>query len=228
MPVPTEPVPTHWRQGRHLLDGPAGAMEVLVDAPAGAAPRGVAIVGHPQPLLGGSALHKVPHVLARATADSGWLVVRPNFRGVGQSAGGHDAGDGETGDLLWLAGALRADFPCLPLALVGFSFGAFVQARVAAALQRTGHPANAVFLAGLPDGPVAGGRHYDTPRGLVHARVAHGEHDERVPLAAVLDWARPTGQAVAVVPGTDHFFTGHLPALRELLLDTLARVGISD
>ena len=53
-----------FRPGTQSVEGPAGAMEVLVDAPGGA-PYGIAVVAHPQPLLGGSALHKVPHLLAR-------------------------------------------------------------------------------------------------------------------------------------------------------------------
>jgi alpha/beta superfamily hydrolase len=72
--------------GTQLVDGPVGAMEVVFDAPA-RTPRGVAIVAHPQPLLGGSATHKIPQLLARALRDDGWLVARPNFRGVGASQG---------------------------------------------------------------------------------------------------------------------------------------------
>lgn len=72
--------------GAQLRDGPVGAMEVLFDLPKTTA-LGVAVVAHPQPLLGGTALHKVPQLLARALCDAGWLVARPNFRGVGRSAG---------------------------------------------------------------------------------------------------------------------------------------------
>jgi alpha/beta superfamily hydrolase len=73
-------------------------------------------------------------------------------------------------------------------------------------------------LAGMPFGEVDGGRCYDTPAGLPDALVVHGERDERVPLQAVLDWARPQSQPVVVVPGADHFFTGRLPLLRGLVL----------
>lgn len=203
--------------GPQQLDGPAGAMEILLDLPAGAR-AGVAVVAHPQPLLGGHAGHKVPQVLARGLCEAGWLVVRPNFRGVGRSAGTHDAGAGETDDLRWLADTLCASLPGERLALVGFSFGAFVQARVARALADEGRPAWRTCLAGVPSGEVAGGRRYDTPDGLPDTLVIHGERDERVPLAAVLDWARPATQPVVVVPGADHFFTGRLPLLRTLVL----------
>ncbi len=204
------------------LPGAAGTIEVLVDAPGTALPRGVALVAHPQPLLGGSAHHKVPHLLARTLREMGWLAARPNFRGVGQSGGTHDEGRGECDDLHSVSRALQAAFGGLPLALVGFSFGAFVQSQVAHRLAQEGHAPQAVMLAGMPAGVVAGGRVYDPGPAIPRTLVVHGEHDERVPLASVLDWARPQGQPVVVVPGADHFFTGRLPALRELMQVHLA------
>ena len=204
-----------------LVDGPAGAMEVVVDAPSDP-PRGIAVVAHPQPLLGGSARHKIPHLLARAMRDVGWLVTRPNFRGVGASEGTHDGGIGETDDVLALIARLREAHPDLPLALVGFSFGAFVQSRAARKLADRGEPARRVVLAGLPVGEVEGQRRYAPEGGLSDALIVHGENDERVPLSAVLDWARPQSQPVVVVPGADHFFTGRLPVLRSLVLSHLA------
>jgi len=206
--------------GPQLLDGPVGAIEVVFDLPPGA-PIGIAIVAHPQPLLGGHAMHKVPQLLAHALRDAGWRVARPNFRGVGRSAGRHDDGIGETDDVLAMCDTLRGEWPGLRLALVGFSFGAFVQARVARALAERGAPAWRTCLAGLPFGEVDGGRRYETPDGLPDALVVHGEHDERVPLHAVLDWARPQTQPVVIVPGADHFFTGRLPLLRSLVLSHL-------
>ena len=207
--------------GARLIDGPAGPMEVLVDLPK-RPPAGTAVVAHPQPLLGGSATHKIPQLLARALADAGWRVVRPNFRGVGRSAGAHDEGGGETDDLVALCGLLRSALPGQRLALLGFSFGAFVQARAARRLADAGEPAWRVVLAGMPFGE-AGGRTYSTPDGIADALVVHGEVDDRVPLRAILDWARPTVQPVVVVPGADHFFSGRLHVLRALVLSHLAR-----
>lgn len=206
--------------GSQLIDGPAGAIEVLVDPP-NRALAGVVVIAHPQPLLGGHAQHKVPQVLARGLSEAGWLVVRPNFRGVGHSAGTHDAGDGGTEDLLSLSLALQADAAVPRLALVGFSFGAFVQARVARRLADLGRPASCTCLAGMPFGEVEGGRRYATPDGIPDALVVHGDRDERVPLRAVFDWARPQSQPVVVVPGADHFFTGKLHVLRSLVVNHL-------
>lgn len=207
-----------------MLEGPAGQIESLVDAPAGT-PCGLALVAHPQPLLGGSARHKIAHLLARAARDLGWLSLRPNFRGVGQSDGQHDRGDAETDDLLAVVAQMRGSHPALPLALIGFSFGAFVQSRVARRLADAGMPAAFVGLAGLPVGEVEGKRSYATgpvPSGTL---VVHGELDPQVPLGAILQWARPQALPVVVVPGADHFFAGRLPALRSLFVSHLSNVS---
>lgn len=209
------------RSGACFADGPVGRIEMLVDVPRGEA-LGLALIAHPQPLQGGTAQHKIVQLLARALADAGWLVVRPHFRGVAGSAGVHDAGLGETEDLLALHRQLRAARPELRCALLGFSFGAFVQARVASALLAANAAPWRICLAGMPSGEVEGGRRYDTPTELPDALVVHGELDTRVPLGAVLDWARPQGRPVVVVPGADHFFTGRLHILRQLVLNHLS------
>jgi len=218
--------------GAHVLELPHGHLEVLIDPPQpfqAASPdppsssdrKGLAVVLHPQPLLGGSARHKVPDYLAKGLAAQGWAVLRPNFRGVGQSTGVHDEGRGESDDVLALVQQLQRQHPNDRLALVGFSFGAFVAARVCHALHAAGHPPWRTGLLGMPSGEVPAGRRYDTPTHLPHALVVHGELDESVPLASVMDWARPASQPVVVVPGADHFFTGRLPLLRELVLNHL-------
>lgn len=207
-----------WQQeGAQLLPGPTGIIEAFFDQPARPA-CGLALVAHPQPLLGGDARHKVPQFLSHALREAGWLAVRPNFRGVGRSEGTHDAGMGETDDLWAVLQLLQAEIPALPVVLVGFSFGAFVQARLARRLADAGRPAWRTFLAGMPFGTVEAGRVYDTPDGLPDALVVHGEQDLQVPLDAVLAWARPGGHPVVVVPGVGHFFTGRLPMLRSLLM----------
>jgi alpha/beta superfamily hydrolase len=47
--------------------------------------------------------------------------------------------------------------------------------------------------------------------------VLHGEQDDTVPLASVLDWARPQFLPVTVIPGVEHFFHGQLPLLKTLV-----------
>lgn len=200
-----------------LLAGPVGNIEVLVDAPAGT-PLGVAVVAHPHPLQGGTASHKVPHQMAKALVAGGYVVVRPNFRGVGQSEGVHDSGLGEADDLLHIIHHSRQTYPGR-LLLAGFSFGAFVMARAVAALTKESIELDGVMLVGTPWGTVDGQRAYETPPVPAGTLVIHGEQDERVPLAAVFDWVRPQALPVVVVPGADHFFTGKLGVLGRLVTD---------
>lgn len=204
-----------------LFQGPAGAIEVLLDAPPGR-PRGIALVAHPHPLEGGNAQHKIPLTLARLFQRHGWLAARPNFRGVGASEGAHDAGDGETEDLLAVIDALRRDHPDAELALAGFSFGAYVQARVARRLADGGAAPACTVLVGIPSGTVTTQRIYDTPAVPPGALVVHGEADPVVPLASVLDWARPQRLPVVVLPGANHFLTGSMTAFTAVVERHLA------
>lgn len=122
-------------------------MGLLIDVPP-REPVGHLILGHTQPLLGGHAGHKLPQFLARAFCAAGWLVLRPNFRGVGRSTGSHAQGRGEAEDVLALHAQLSTQRPGQRTALVGFSFGTFAMAHVA---RCAGHctPGWRVCLAGM-------------------------------------------------------------------------------
>jgi uncharacterized protein len=204
-------------EGSSLIEGPIGPIEVFFDKPKNDL-KGLAIVTHPQPLLGGNAQHKIPQLLARGVAETGWLVARPNFRGVGKSVGIHDNGIGETEDILSLCDAMLNTYPNQKLALIGFSFGSFVQACVARKLLDLGKTAHRVCLIGMPFGEVEGGRFYATPDAIPNTLVVHGEFDKQVSLQSVLNWARPQHQPVTVIPGADHFLAGRLSLLRSLVL----------
>lgn len=207
---------------RLFIAGPAGQLEVLADAPADA-PRGIAVVAHPHPSQGGNAEHKIPQLLARVLQAHGFLTLRPNYRGVGQSEGQYDDGNGETDDVLAVIRHLRAEHPDLPLALAGFSFGGFVQARAAARLAADGEAIAHLILTGMPAGALSETLSYDTPPVPAHTLVVHGEADERVPLINVFTWARPQELPVVVLPGAGHFFTGKLPGLKQAVEGYLRR-----
>ena len=197
-----------------LIDGPVGQIELLIDHPAGP-PKGVVLVSHPQPLLGGSPRHIVPLTLARQMCAAGWQVVRPSFRGVGQTQGAHDEGIGEAEDSIAVVRYLTQAMPQLPVALVGFSFGAYVFARVACALEGQLH---AVALLGLPVDNVPGGRYYEPLPVPTDCLLLHGEHDEMAPLANLLQWAGPQQRAVSVYAGANHFFKGCLGRAAEQVI----------
>ena len=198
-----------------LIDGPAGAIELIVDNPG--APRGIALVCHPHPLFGGTNTNKVTQTLARTFAALGYVALRPNFRGVGQSAGTHDDGRGECEDMLVVIDEAKRRFGDLPVALAGFSFGAYVQTRVAQALAEANHPAQRLVLVGTAAGHVEGARQYAAKAVAADTIVIHGAADTTVPLANVLAWAEPLELPVIVIAGADHFFHRRLQLIRDIV-----------
>jgi len=198
-----------------LLDGPAGKIEVILENPG--APKGIALIGHPHPLFGGANTNKVAQTLARTLVQLGYAALRPNFRGVGQSEGSHDEGHGEADDMLVVLEFAKERFGHLPVVLAGFSFGAYVQAKVAARLAEAGHPAQRLVLVGTASGHVEGARQYNTSAVAADTIVIHGSKDETVPLENVLAWAEPMDLPVVVVAGADHFFHRRLHVLKDII-----------
>ena len=204
---------------KFTLTGHAGSMECLLDLPA-EAPRGIALVAHPHPLYGGTMDNKVAATLARTFVALGYVAARFNFRGVGASEGVHDEGIGETDDMLVMLEHMQARYPGLPVALSGFSFGTFVQARLQQRLAAEGRPAERLVLVGTAAGkwPVP-----DVPADTI---LIHGEVDDTITLTQVLDWARPQDIPVIVIPGADHFFHRKLGHIKNLVIQ-LWRCGRS-
>jgi alpha/beta superfamily hydrolase len=186
---------------REFIAGPAGRIECAVDGPEGQ-PKGLALIAHPHPLYGGTLDNKVVQTLARAFVELGYESWRPNFRGVGATEGTHDEGRGELEDLAAIVAQLKPE----RLALAGFSFGAGVQVMLAQRVK-----AERLVLIG-----VAATR-FQLPKVEPGTLVIHGENDETVPLATVLDWARPQDLPVVLVPGADHFFHRKLHIIRGLV-----------
>ena len=185
-----------------MVNGPAGAIEVVLNVP-GPSPRGLALVCHPHPLQGGTLDNKVVQTLAKTLFALRYAAVRFNFRGVGRSAGSFDEGVGETEDALAVLAFARRRFgESLPVALAGFSFGSFVQTRVAERVQ-----AERLVLIGPAVNRFAVGNV------AADSIVIHGEEDDVVPLADVFAWARPQQLPIVVFPGCGHFFHGRLPQL---------------
>jgi len=175
--------------------------------------RGIALVAHPHPLYGGTMDNKVVTTLAKTFSRLGLAAFRLNFRGVGQSAGEFDQGIGETGDMLALADHARRELGNLPILLAGFSFGGYVQTRVLEQVEAQ----RLVLVAPAVKRFEVGAVPADT-------LVIHGEQDEVVPLADVLDWARPQNLPLTVVPGAGHFFHGQLNLLARIVSDTCLRL----
>eukprot|EP01034_Spumella_vulgaris_P026759 gene26759-33388_t len=212
-----EIVESHLQNGQVVERlGASGVIEALRDAPAEGDVRGTAVIAHPHPLFGGSMQNKVVQTLARAFVQCGWQAIRFNFRGVGASAGRYDEGRGEAADMLAL---IEQVVPQGPIALAGFSFGAFVTSHVAQALGDARRPEKLVLVGTAASrfavAPIASELHERT-------LVLHGEQDDTVPLSSVMDWARPQTLPITVIPGVEHFFHGQLPLLKALVMRHLS------
>jgi uncharacterized protein len=195
--------------------GPAGPLETRLEFPGGDAPRVFGVACHPHSLYGGTMDNKVTHVLARAMNECGAPVFRFNFRGVGASGGQFDNGRGEADDLAAVVAEGRRRFPDAALWLGGFSFGAFVALRAAAALSPVKLVAVAPPVARFELGSVA---HPDCDWML-----AQGDADDVVPPEAVLAWAAAQTRKprLHVLKGAGHFFHGKLHELKPLVIDFL-------
>ena len=206
------------------LVGAAGVIEAARDVPRDAeqASRGVAVIAHPHPLFGGTMDNKVVQTLARAFIACGWTAVRFNFRGVGASTGTHDEGRGEAEDY---RAVIEQVAPEGPLAIAGFSFGAFVAINALQSVWSV-RDVRQVVLVGASVARVV-------PPALpieAHERtlVVHGEADDTVPFPALMDWARPQTLPVTVIPAGGHFFHGQLPLLKNLVVRHLRADGRAD
>jgi uncharacterized protein len=178
---------------------------MVLTAPEGE-PKGLALIAHPHPLHGGTLDNKVVQTLARAFTALSFVAFRFNFRGVGESEGVFDNGAGEIEDMLAVASEARREFPALPLALGGFSFGGYVAAESA----RTLGPSGMVLIAPAVD-------RFTVPAVPSGTLVVHGEEDDVVPLQDLLKWAKPQQLPVVVFPGAGHFFHGMLIPLQSLV-----------
>jgi len=189
-----------------FLKGPAGRLEAILWTPVRTdSPSLAAVICHPHPLFGGTMHNKVVYNAAKTMDALGVPVLRFNFRGAGLSAGEHDKGRGEQGDVQAGLDFLAAQFPSVPLLLAGFSFGSVVGLRVGCRDARVseligiGIPVNGSDFSFLADCP--------KPKLLVHGSNdkfgARKKVEETV--AALAGENR-----LVVVEDADHFFAGHL------------------
>ncbi len=208
------------RTEQSSCQGGAGVIEIIVDHPEGP-PAGWALVLHPHPLHGGTRDNKVVTTVARACVQHGLLAIRPNFRGVGGSAGVFDQAVGETADMVKCVEHVFKTWPQAtagPWVLAGFSFGSAVAAQLYAELGDRGMPLPVrVLLVGC-----AVERFRYRPLSMPsNTLMVHGERDEVVPLAEGMDFARAHQLALTVIPDAGHFFHGKLLILRQVVQSCL-------
>jgi alpha/beta superfamily hydrolase len=196
------------------LHGAAGNLECARDLPnqeSFPSPHGIALIGHPHPLFGGTMDNKIVVTLARTFNALGYVTFRMNFRGVGTSEGQHDEGCGEADDMMLLYEHARQQYPEVPVALSGFSFGTYIQTQLHQRLSERQTPAERLVLIGAAPGK------WNLPNVPGDTIVIHGEEDETIPLSNVMDWARPQDLPVIVIPGADHFFHRRLHHIKNIV-----------
>lgn len=195
-----------------MLPGPAGALEAVVEPadPAVPAQPIIAVVCHPLSIDGGSMNNKVVTTTARALRELGIATLRFNFRSVGASEGAFDRGVGESDDLRAVVEWVREHNPGTQLWLAGFSFGAYVTFKNAAALRAD------ALISIAPPVAKRGWDFEGVPLPQVPWLVLMGEADEIVPPQSVFDWIDGLAVPPELVrfPDTGHFFHRKLIDLR--------------
>lgn len=206
------------RPEKLVIQGPAGALQAVVEEPAGHSGGAFAVVCHPHPLHGGTLDNKVVHTLARTFQELGVPTVRFNFRGVGTSEGAFAHGIGETDDALAVVEWGRSRWPGAVPWLAGFSFGGVVAIRAARQVQPQRLVTVSPAVGRIETGEVA----VDCPW-----LVIQGDADDVVEPQAVIDWAArlPKAPEVAILPGAGHFFHGRLHDLHDTVVAFINKVS---
>ena len=195
-----------------FIDGPVGRLEAILERPGEGLLEGCAVICHPHPQHGGTMHNKVAHMLARAFVRSGFEALRFNFRGTERSEGIYDNGIGELDDTLAALHWLSDRHPDLPIWLAGFSFGAAMAVKAAAAEPVDGliavAPAISRFAQGLKTQPKC------------PWLIVQGDEDELVDIEETIDWvdSLEPGPELLVIPGGEHFFHGRLTELRDAVM----------
>jgi alpha/beta superfamily hydrolase len=196
----------------HLLPGPAGKLEALLEEPEDRDPVEAALVCHPHPQHGGTMHNKVVYRMARGLRRAGCVVLRFNYRGVNLSEGSYDRGIGETEDARAALSWLRSRYPGLPYTLAGFSFGSRVILRLGCELPDV----RRLVVVGFP---TRYERAYLTTCKLpkIFVQSTNDEHGPRPEFEAMYSDV-PEPKHLVWVPAEDHFFKGALVEFEEAMV----------
>lgn len=202
-----------------FLEGPAGGLEAVLWTPTTLVPpKLAAVVCHPHPLFGGTMHNKVVYQVAKSLDALGIPVLRFNFRGAGKSAGVHDRGIGERGDVRAALDFLAGEFPSTPLLVAGFSFGCWVGLAVGCSDARVG----ALIGLGAPvnNSDFSYLRDCSKPKLFVQGQNdEHGDANKVRTLVASL----PGENRLEIIPHADHFFAGQLTHVDHTITASLRR-----
>jgi len=205
--------------GNLFIPTPHGRLEAILKGPRGPI-RGAALVLHPHPLFGGTMHNKVVFRAAAALNEAGLLVLRINFRGVGQSTGKHDEGRGEREDVRAGLDYLAENYPGQEITLCGFSFGARVGLEVGMTDPRVGK----LISIGTPVDNYEFGFLAECTKPIF---FVHGDRDEFGNAERLRDLTAKlkTPAELQIIPGAGHFFDDQLDELKRVITDWVRRSG---
>jgi alpha/beta superfamily hydrolase len=193
-----------------------GQLEAILKEPRDVPAKGVALVLHPHPLGGGTMHNKVVFRAAAALNDAGLTTLRINFRGVGQSSGVHDFGNGELEDVKAGLDYLAQNYPGQSITVCGFSFGARMGMEIGSNDERV----KLLISIGTPLSKYEFDFLKDCRKPLL---LVHGDRDEFGDVEELRALVNSISDRVpvklVVIPGTGHFFEGHLDELKTAVYD---------
>ena len=204
-----------------FISGRGVRLEAIVREPRDHRPRGAAVLCHPHPAYGGTMDNRVIYRAAKAVQAAGLTALRFNFRGAGGSTGSYDEGVGEKDDVVAAIEWLQEKYPRRPLALVGFSFGAWVGLEVGCpdprikALVGLGLPLNFYNFDFLAEN--------EKP-----ALYIVGTQDEFCPMEKLefLERRLPGSSAVCRIEGAGHFFESQLEQVQDLIAGFFQKIDL--
>lgn len=197
-----------------FIPGPTGRLEALSRCSDKEAQPVIAVICHPHPLYGGTMQNKVVHTLEKTFNKLGASTLRFNFRGVGNSEGKYDQGEGELDDLVAVVEWCQQRLPGHRLWLSGFSFGAYIAFKAAQSLL----PEKLITVA--PPVNIFDFSQHQAP--AADWILLQGDADEIVDAQQVQVWAQQFPQVdLITMAGAGHFFHGRLNDLQSALNDRL-------
>ncbi|XVN42174.1 MAG: alpha/beta hydrolase [Candidatus Rickettsia vulgarisii] len=204
-----------------FFNGPAGRIEGRYTKSTN--PKApIALVLHPHPLYGGTMNNKVVYNIYKALADSGFTVLRINFRGVGRSQGEFDNGIGEMTDAATALDWLQLNNPTTSSInlIAGFSFGSWIAMQLIMRRPEINNfiaispPVNKYDFSFLSQCPISG-------------FILQGDSDSIVSEEAVLELAHKLSKQkhitvdYKIIQGADHFFRNKIDEFTSAIRDYL-------
>jgi len=177
------------------------------------------VICHPHPLYGGNMFNKVVEAMEEGFLKKGFTTLRFNFRGVGNSGGYYDEGDGEMRDVCasfnFLEGIVRED---AYLMLAGYSFGAWICGGASIQYAKV----KGQFLVSYPFA-------FYAPDVLAEFKgsmyFVGGEHDDIAPVNKLLEVYKNlqiVNKNLKIIP-TDHFYWGKEKEITDFIIE---KVGL--